>query len=342
MLKHVLNILFSKKLFFLIIFSISTIVGYVYSTFQTSSYIAKTSFIVEDTKSGIPGLGGNISSLAGQLGVDIGGASSNNLLTSDNIVFYFKSESITKKILSDNYPLDSNKTFADVYSEIYEHKNKWYKYFDNKKIDFKNNKKELISQRLRDSLISVLATEIIKKRFEIDKIDKKSSIILLKVNTNNELFTLYFSELLLNEAIKRYISFKNSKQLQLVSQLQNKADSISSLLEISTLKNYQFQQNNSVMDINPLYRANPSSQLDKSSRDKTMLSAMMSSVVQNLELAKFSLNQNTPIIQIIDNPSLPLQVIKPSKIKYILFFNLFFFFLGLIFQLLYPRIKTSL
>lgn len=42
-----------------------------------------------------------------------------------------------------------------------------------------------------------------------------------------------------------------------------------------------------------------------------MLSSIFASVVQNLELAKFTLSQETPAIQIIDRPTFPL--IKNKK-----------------------------
>ncbi|MGC8025682.1 hypothetical protein ACP3WI_25235, partial [Salmonella enterica] len=61
--------------------------------------------------------------------------------------------------------------------------------------------------------------------------------------------------------------------------------------------------------------------------DKTMLSTVYAEVVKNLELAKFTLSQETPVIQIVDNSLFPLIRNKVSKIfqATIFFYNFLFF-----------------
>ena len=41
-------------------------------------------------------------------------------------------------------------------------------------------------------------------------------------------------------------------------------------------------------------------------RDKTILGTLYSEIVKNLELSRVSLSQQTPIIQVLDKPTLPL------------------------------------
>ncbi len=45
-------------------------------------------------------------------------------------------------------------------------------------------------------------------------------------------------------------------------------------------------------------------------RDKTVLQTMYGEVVKNLEISKIAMAQETPIIQIVDMPILPLEKTK--------------------------------
>ncbi len=46
-----------------------------------------------------------------------------------------------------------------------------------------------------------------------------------------------------------------------------------------------------------------------------MIATIFAEVVKNLELAKFTLQQETPVIQVVDRSYLPLQKEKESKLK---------------------------
>ena len=50
-------------------------------------------------------------------------------------------------------------------------------------------------------------------------------------------------------------------------------------------------------------------------RDKTMLATIFASVAQNLEIEKFTLSQETPVIQILDASVFPLQKQKMSRLN---------------------------
>jgi len=51
---------------------IGGVIGFIYASMQPVTYTAKTTFVVEEGKSGSSSLGG-LASLAGQFGVDMGG-----------------------------------------------------------------------------------------------------------------------------------------------------------------------------------------------------------------------------------------------------------------------------
>jgi uncharacterized protein involved in exopolysaccharide biosynthesis len=56
-------------------------------------------------------------------------------------------------------------------------------------------------------------------------------------------------------------------------------------------------------------------------------------VVKNLELAKFTLQQETPVIQVVDRSYLPLQKEKESKLKGLLLGGILAGFLTICFLL---------
>ena len=69
------------------------------------------------------------------------------------------------------------------------------------------------------------------------------------------------------------------------------------------------------MDINPLFRTGNLVAAETTIRDKALLATIFASVTQNLEMAKFTLSQETPVIQIVDTPILPLKKEKLSRVK---------------------------
>jgi uncharacterized protein involved in exopolysaccharide biosynthesis len=87
-----------------------------------------------------------------------------------------------------------------------------------------------------------------------------------------------------------------------------------------------------------LYRTGTAVAVETTVRDKTMLATIFASIVQNLELAKFTLSQETPVIQIVDTPEFPLQKNKMSRLKNAVLFSIFlalFFIILLVVRRLY-------
>jgi hypothetical protein len=93
--------------------------------------------------------------------------------------------------------------------------------------------------------------------------------------------------------------------------LQKRADSIGLLLNNTTYKAAESQQ--VLVDLNPALRTAPVAS-EISSREKIMLATIFAEVVKNLELAKFTLSQEIPVIQVVDSSFFPLKKEKESKL----------------------------
>lgn len=293
---------------------IGGLIGFIYASYKKPIYTAKITFVLEEGKSIGSNLGG-LASLAGQLGVDVNGASGAGLLSGDNILLYFKSPTLAREVLLSAYDSKSEKSIADVYSKVYGLSESWK---NNKKIGpiyFPIYKENSTYSRLQDSLLHEIITVIIKKQFIVGRTDKKAGFIDVSSSMQDELLSKIYCERIVEKVVEKYISIKTQRQNSTVQKLQIRADSISNLLKQKTFSGASLQNSSSTMDINPLYRTGTSVAVETTTRDKTLLSTIFANVVQNLEIAKFTLSQETPVIQIVDSPILPLKKDKLSRLK---------------------------
>lgn len=315
---------FLKSHIKLIIFSgfFSGIMGFFYAWFQPVNYVAKMTFVVEEAKGNSGGFGG-LASLAGQFGVDVGGSSSGNVFSGDNIIQYFKSSSLAKNVLLSETYRGSSKSIADEYVS--------YHFKKKSNVVFPPTSKGIKFSRYQDSLLDEIITSINLGRLTIAKVDKKSSFFEITCKMQNEALAKQYCERLLNEAVNRFILIKTERQKKVVESLQGRADSIANLLTSKTVSSANLQASASTMDVNPLYKASNLIQNESVTRDKALLSTIFASVSQNLEVAKFTLSQETPVVQIIDNQNFPLKKEKLSRLKYAVSSSVLTIFLLLIF-----------
>lgn len=314
-LKEWIKILKSKILFIVLFGLIVASIVFYFVRKSKITYSARISFITEDSKAS-SSIGG-ISSIASQFGMDLGGGSSGggSLLFGDNIFIYFKSEFLTREVLFSKFSVNSNKLMADIYAELNGYKASWEKNPQIGKVDFFVLNETKKRSRMYDSLIQSMVSNIVTNEIIVERKDKKASILEVTVTMVDEQLAKSYAELLINKATELYIDLKTRRQQISVSKLQMRADSITNLLNRKTIAGASLQTASSIMDINPIYKSDNIVASEKTSRDKSILSVMYSSVIQNLEMARFNLSQETPVIQILDVPILPLKKNKSSIIK---------------------------
>ena len=297
----------SQKVKILIAAIFGATVGLGYSFYLPKKYSSTLTFVVEEGRSNEGGL----SSLAGQFGVDIGGGGAGGFFSGENILLFLKSEGLVRQTLLTQYDSIGKITLADRYADVKELKKKWSKNAKVGFIDFSIYSNGVMPRK-EDSLIQSMVSKIIKKDLTIDKPEKKATLVEVKVTSEDELFSKLFSERLVKVATDRYIETKTKTKALNVAKLQHRADSLSAILDSKTYLAATSQQ--SLVDANPALRTTPIAS-EISSRDKAMVGVIFSEVVKNLELSKTVLTQETPIIQIVDQSTLPLKVEKVGKIN---------------------------
>jgi hypothetical protein len=107
-----------------------------------------------------------------------------------------------------------------------------------------------------------------------------------------------------------FISTKTKRLRDNVQRLQLRADSIGARLNNKTYA--ASAANQSILDLNPAYTT-ANANIEVKERDKIVLSTIFSETVKNLETSKTMLAQETPTVQVVDEPELPL---KKNRLKY--------------------------
>jgi uncharacterized protein involved in exopolysaccharide biosynthesis len=303
------------------------LLGFVYYFITTPKYQATATFIVEE-KSSNSGLAG----MAGQLGFDISSLTGGNagLFDGDNILEIIKSRNIIESVLLSKINVaDSlnNKTLADLYYETSGLKNKLEgKNNELASLNFSNIKDGATHTITQDSVLYMMIEKINKENLNVQRTNKKGSIISINTVSSSPQFSKLFSERLLNETSEMYVKIKVGNLSSNITRLQNKADSLQALLNRTS---YQSAALNT-FDANEAYKSSAVPE-EMSQRDKLVLNTLYAEVVKNVEILRISLINQKPIIQVLDLPKFPLV----NQQKSFLLIELIGIFTGLVIGLLY-------
>ncbi len=286
------------------------IIGFVYASFQKPNYLATTTFVLEEDKGG-GGLGGAMG-LASSFGFDLGGGGG-GLFTSANIIELMKSRLVVEKTLLNPVQVAGKEiSLADFYIQYNELKEAWSKKPALANIGFPVHADRTKFSLEQDSILQTISAGLTKNNLTIIQKDKKVSIISLTVKTENELFSKLFCEQLLKETSDFYIETKSKKARLNVDVLQHQADSIRA--ELNSAITGVAAATDNVYNLNPAFnvRSTPSKRRQVDVQANT---AILTQLVAQLELSKVSLRKETPLVQLIDRPILPLEKDKVGRLK---------------------------
>lgn len=275
---------------------------------QKPKYKAEITFILEERSSSSSGLAG----LASQFGFNVGSMSGGSMFSGDNILNILTSKKIVQEVLLST--INNNTTLADSYLEFTGIKNSW-----KKKPEFANFRFFGISSQLnavQDSVLNDIYQAIVKKNLETGRIGKQSTIISVKSTAPNAVFVRLLVERLVDAASKLYLDVKTNNAQANIAELQRRSDS---LLILLNRKSYTAAVSQP-LDFNPGVRS-AIVPTEIATRDKTVLAAMYGEVTKSLEMSKLMLAQQTPVIQILDRPSILLSDNKKGLLFLIVVFS---------------------
>lgn len=292
-------------------------IGLLYAFVTKPDYKAVVTFALEDDKQGGGGLSGALG-LASSLGIDLG-TSAGGAFSGANLIELMKSRKMVQKALLNAYIQDGHsKSLADQLLEITEINQKLIKKgIWRGESFFRVNADPSQFNLQQDSIISVLYEMITGSNgiLSVAQKDKKISIISVEVNSKNEQFSKFFAESIVKEVADFYVETKSKKARNNVAILQRQADSIRN--ELNQAISGVASLTDNTFNLNPALNVNrvPST---KKQIDVQANTAILTQLVTNLEMAKVTLLRETPLIQLIDRPTLPLKKDKPGKAKSLL------------------------
>ncbi len=304
--------LFPKWYLILVFGILGAGVGFWNAKSKKSIYTATTTFVLENA-------GATQSSpyagIAASLGVNLGGSQGGGIFVGENILELYRSRSmITKVLLSIDTFGGKPQMLIDRYIEFNKLDEYWNKSPLLKNIKFTptNTYEQPALQLLHDSIIGNIVKDIGTNQLDIGKIDRKLSVIYIKVNSPDELFAKSFNRYLVKTVNAFYLYTKTKKSIENVAILQKKTDSIYGIIKGSV------SQAAAVADAtpnqNPTRMAQRLVPIQNAQSRVEVNSGILGQLVQNLELSKIALQKETPLIQIVDEPILPLDKESASKL----------------------------
>ena len=271
-----------------------------YNYLKSPVYYANTSFVLENDASA--SLGG-LSSLASMSGINTSSLmSASNLFQIDNIQELYRSNNMLKQALLEKVTINGKSQILINYFAVAQNlEKKWVK----EKVylkDFYRDKK--LYSRAQDSVVKEVI-KLIKKDFLIvDKPNRNTSILNVGFKHKDEVFAKIFNEVLVNKVNSFYYKTETKKTAFNLNVLQVQTDSVKGLLDMSFLALAEIDQN--TPNLNPLVKT-AKVPYQKAMANLQANQAIYLEVVKQLELAKVAHRNKTPLIQIIDKPSFPLE-----------------------------------
>jgi len=293
----------SKLLWVILVGIISGLYGIYYASTQKPVYTAELTFASDIGQSGMSAYAG----IASQLGLDVGGGES--IFEGDNLMELLRSRLLIQKTFLTPVVINSkNQLLVDYYIDCKELRKQWKNNPASSKIIFTAAPQS--ADRNRDSIMKQFYNNIVGSALTIERIDRRLNIIKASIKDNDELFAKLFIEQLVNNAIQYYTSFKIQKAKQNVQILQRQTDSVRNLVS----GNIVSIASENDLNINPL-RQLPKANVQRKGIDVQVNTALYGELVKNLELSRMALRKETPLIQTIDTPTLPLDKKKMGRLR---------------------------
>lgn len=294
--------------------------GFLYAWSKKPVYAASCTFVLDEGKSG-----GGLSQYAGlaaMAGINIGGGASDGLFQGDNIMELYKSRRMLEATLLSYGEFDGEKDLLiNRYIKINNLHEAWGEDPKLSGLSFSN---QHVSNRIKDSVLASVVADIRKNYLTVEKLDKNLTILDVRATSLDEQFSLNLAVQAVSTVNNFFVETKTKKANESLELLQYQADSVRNEL------NKAISNTASAIDANP--NANPALSIVQVPSQKRQIdvqanSAIYSEVVKNRELARMSLHQETPLIQIVDVPKYPLAVSRSSKVKFTIVGAVSFIFL---------------
>ncbi len=309
------NYLLSKWLLILLFAFVTGSVAAILSNLKKSKYTAEITFALDEGAT--QNSKSEFAQISEQFGVgsvmDAGGVFSSVA----NILELMQSRLLIEKTLRSEITIDGKSIiFADFFLDSLNYRTEFMNENPYKNIDFlevsKDKKQMIFENRIIRDIYEVLITKCIK----VDSKGKGTSIVSVTCVSENELFSKYFLEALFDKVTSYYVDIKTQRAKEIVAFLQKRTDSVKNAFSGSLYSRAAIVDAN----INQVRQVENVSN-EKKQAEGQILKNTYTDLYKSLESSKTTLMRETPLIQYIDLPMLPLKRNEPGIMKrFIIFF----------------------
>ncbi|MDR0725027.1 MAG: hypothetical protein LBF59_03330 [Prevotellaceae bacterium] len=302
-IREIWRYLLSKWAIIVIVGVLSASAGLLYSFSKTPEYKATLSFSVIEKSSS----GGGLSALAGQFGFNVG-SSTEGVFSGNNMIELLQSRNLIERTLLSEIDVDGKRCrLIDYYRELNPPKEEDEL---SDKISFPLGLEREFFTREQDSLLYTLNKAITTEKLSIDKQKKDVNIITLSFFNENELFAKLFTEKLISIVSEFYIQTKTKNIKVNLDRMEMRSDSVGKAYEQALVALAEFIDRNK-----NLSKRTETVEQQKIQTRVQLMGTTYAELVKNIEILKLDLVQQTPLIQIIDTPIMPLEIVGFGKIK---------------------------
>ena len=274
------------------------LLGAAAASIKKTYFFAKSSLMIQNA-GGLSGGGlGAYMQIAQQFGLLGGGGMG---MDEDQAMDILKSRRIVTEALLRSGEVDGKKDLlANHYIDVLHLRADFEKSDRLRGFSFRHNDSAKLTF-LEDSLLSEFFLVISKRHLQVSK-QLKSGIINIEFKSRNETFSKLFSEELINAMVDFYVNNKTENDRLMVDALEYRLDSVVDALHSAEDRLARIKDaNKQVVKTSGLIEEM------RLRRDVEVLNALYAEVIKNDEMAKFKLLLNTPLVQLIDSPVLPLE-----------------------------------
>ncbi len=309
--------LWLRRIRIIVMAFVGGILGLMVALFSKPTYTGNLTFVLSSESNPSAGL----MALASQFGLSFG--SRNNAFDGENIIKLFESKRMFKRALFQKIPQDNQLLINEICNEENFFKD-WQKKSRLKPlIPFTVN--DTAATGVKDSLITEVYKYALLHYLTLDKIEKELNFYKITVVSGNEKVSHFLPVALTDVTAKFYAEIKSDIAKRNLQMLQHEADSLRNLLD----ENLQaaLVQRDQLFNLNPAFQS-AEAPAKKSEVQTRVLQDTYKTVLENLEIARTTLQKITPIYQVIDEPGFDLPESKLGLVSSFIiaaFLTTFFF-----------------
>lgn len=299
------NYILKNWILLLVIATMGAAAGMAFGYFAKPKYVAESTFVLEE---GGESKGGALARLG------LGGSSSDNLFQTDNIIWLYSSRLMLEKTLLTMVDVDGKKELlVNMFLKESGLDKKIAKEAKLKDVRFTQPYSDSLVLSQNQNAVLTSCVGVIRAGYiKTLELDKTKNIINVTVTSKDEMFSLCFTQKIVENVNRFYIDTKTKKAKIEVDALEQKADSFKRQMNRSM---YQV-----AADVDAAPNANPNLQVlrvapQRSKVDVEVSSTIYTELVKLLETRRMEMSKEMPLIQVIDTPVLPLSSSKIGMVK---------------------------